>query len=107
MKMSVIFGVLHMMMGVLHKYTNAIYTKRWASLITECIGGTIILMFLFGWMDLLVFAKWLTPIDLQDRGMAQRVPVQAMAENPHGNWTELCPDFGPSPPPAFDCMNCW
>jgi len=64
MKMSVIFGVLHMMIGVMHKYTNAIYIKRWASLITECIGGSIILLFLFGWMDLLIYEKWLTPIDI-------------------------------------------
>lgn len=77
MKMSVIFGVLHMMIGVCHKYTNAIYIKRWASLITECIGGTIILLFLFGWMDLLIYAKWLTPINIADRSMAVRVPTLA------------------------------
>jgi V-type H+-transporting ATPase subunit a len=55
MKVSVIFGVLHMMIGILHKYTNVIYLKHWAHLITECIGGTIILLSLFGWMDLIVF----------------------------------------------------
>ena len=55
MKMSVIFGVLHMMIGVLHKYTNLIYKGHYAHLITECIGGTIILLGLFGWMDWLVF----------------------------------------------------
>ena len=66
MKMSVIFGVLHMMIGVLHKYTNLIYHRHWAHLIFECIGGTIILMGLFGWMDLLVFNKWTTEVNIDD-----------------------------------------
>lgn len=80
MKMSVIFGVLHMMIGVLHKYTNAIYIKRWASLITECIGGTIILLFLFGWMDLLIYSKWLTNINISDVNIAHQTPVLSVQE---------------------------
>lgn len=69
MKMSVVFGVLHMMIGIVHKYANAIHRKHWAILITECIGGTIILLGLFGWMDFLVFQKWLTPLDIADRSV--------------------------------------
>jgi len=58
MKLSVIMGVLHMTIGVLIKGTNAIYFGRWPDLVTEVITGCIILLGLFGWMDLLIFAKW-------------------------------------------------
>lgn len=70
MKMSVVFGVLHMMIGVLHKFTNTIYHGHYAHMITECIGGSIILLGLFGWMDFLVFQKWTTPLDIEDRNPA-------------------------------------
>lgn len=73
MKMSVIFGVLHMMIGILHKYTNTIYHGHWSHLITECIGGTIILLGLFGWMDLLVVAKWTKDLDIEDHNPAKPV----------------------------------
>jgi V-type H+-transporting ATPase subunit a len=65
MKMSVIMGVLHMQMGIFIKGTNSIYHGRWADLFTEVIAGTIILLGLFGWMDLLIFAKWFLPMDIQ------------------------------------------
>jgi len=66
MKLSVIFGVLHMSMGILHKGTNCVYFRDWPSLVTEVIAGLIILLGLFGWMDLLVIAKWLTPLNIED-----------------------------------------
>jgi vacuolar-type H+-ATPase subunit I/STV1 len=66
MKLSVIFGVLHMTMGILHKGTNCVYFRDWASLFTEVVTGLIILLGLFGWMDLLIIAKWLTPLDIDD-----------------------------------------
>lgn len=64
MKLSVIFGVLHMTMGILHKGANCVYFKNWASLLTEVVAGLIILLGMFGWMDLLVIAKWFSPIDI-------------------------------------------
>jgi len=66
MKISVIFGVLHMTMGILHKGTNCVYFRDWASLFTEVIAGLVILLGLFGWMDLLILAKWLTPLNIDD-----------------------------------------
>jgi len=66
MKLSVIFGVLHMSMGILHKGTNTIYFKDWPSFFTEVVAGLVILLGLFGWMDLLIFAKWLHPLNIDD-----------------------------------------
>ncbi len=58
MKLSVIFGVFHMSMGIIIKGTNAIYFRKWAVLICEVFAGFIILFALFGWMDILIFLKW-------------------------------------------------
>lgn len=66
MKLSVIFGVLHMTMGILHKGTNTIYFRDWPSFFTEVVAGLIILLGLFGWMDLLIMAKWLHPLNIDD-----------------------------------------
>lgn len=67
MKLSVIFGVLHMTMGIIHKGTNTVYFRDWPSFFTEVVAGIIILIGLFGWMDLLIIAKWLTKLDIEDR----------------------------------------
>lgn len=58
MKMSVIFGIFHMNLGILVKGTNAIFKRNWPIFILEVLGGLVILNGLFGWMDLLVFTKW-------------------------------------------------
>jgi len=67
MKLSVIFGVFHMCLGIAIKGTNAIYFSRIVVLLCEVIGGFIILFFLFGWMDVLIFMKWFYPLDIDDR----------------------------------------
>jgi V-type H+-transporting ATPase subunit a len=58
MKMSVIFGIFHMNLGVMIKGTNATFRRNWPIFICEVVAGLIILNGLFGWMDLLVFGKW-------------------------------------------------
>ena len=66
MKLSVIFAILHMSIGILVKGSNSIYFRKWAVLIFEVIIGLIILLFLFGWMDALIFAKWFHPLYIDD-----------------------------------------
>lgn len=67
MKLSVIFGVLHMSMGVITKGTNAVFFRRWADLFTEVCTGLIILLGLFGWMDALIYGKWFHSLDIEDK----------------------------------------
>jgi vacuolar-type H+-ATPase subunit I/STV1 len=66
MKLSVIFGVLHMCIGIATKGGNAVYFRQWATLICEVATGFVILLGLFGWMDLLIYAKWFYPLDIED-----------------------------------------
>jgi len=58
MKMAVIIGVSHMMMGVIVKGLNSVHNKSYNILVTEVITGVLILFGLFGWMDILIFSKW-------------------------------------------------
>lgn len=63
MKISVIIGVLHMSMGIVVKGLNSIYFKQRLIFCTEVITGLIILNGLFGWMDVLIVAKWFYPMN--------------------------------------------
>lgn len=58
MKLSVIFGVLHMSIGIIMKGTNMVYRRHWLELVTEVFAGFFMLFFLFGWMDILILTKW-------------------------------------------------
>jgi vacuolar-type H+-ATPase subunit I/STV1 len=66
MKLSVIMGILHMSMGIIIKGTNAVYFKKIPVLIFEVCTGLIILLGLFGWMDVLIISKWFINVDIDD-----------------------------------------
>jgi len=96
MKVAVIIGIAHMTMGVIIKGTNLIYHKHWSHFIFEVVTGLVILLFLFGWMDMLIFLKWFTVIDIDnpddDRIKNANMPsiisiMITMAFN-FGNYTE-------------------
>jgi V-type H+-transporting ATPase subunit a len=67
MKISVIVGVVHMTIGIIIKGTNAVYFRRWADLFTEVFTGLVILLGLFGWMDVLIYAKWFHRLDIENQ----------------------------------------
>jgi vacuolar-type H+-ATPase subunit I/STV1 len=66
MKLSVIMGIVHMSMGIIIKGTNAIYFNKIPVLVFEVCTGLIILLGLFGWMDLLIISKWFISVDIDD-----------------------------------------
>lgn len=63
MKTSVIFGVWQMAFGTIMKGYNALYFKRYSELVFEVTTQFLLLMALFGFMDLLIIEKWLTNYD--------------------------------------------
>jgi hypothetical protein len=78
MKMSVIFGIFHMNLGILVKGTNAMFKRNWPVFLLEVVGGLVILNGLFGWMDILVFAKWGLSINLFEYlDVTQGTPAKA------------------------------
>lgn len=58
MKLAVILGVVHMTLGIVTKGTNTIFFGDYMGFIFEVVTGLIILLGLFGWMDILIFSKW-------------------------------------------------
>jgi V-type H+-transporting ATPase subunit a len=60
MKMSVIFGVAQMSLGIFMKAFNAVHFGRMVDLFFEFFPQIILLWALFGWMNILIIAKWLT-----------------------------------------------
>lgn len=59
MKISIIFGVLHMIFGISVGLFNHRYFKNKLAIFTEFIPQMIFLIFLFWYLTLLMFAKWI------------------------------------------------
>lgn len=60
MKIAVILGIAQMALGVILKACNAIYFRNYLDLIHEFIPQILLLLLVFGYMDLLIIIKWLT-----------------------------------------------
>merc|ERR1719498_471724 len=63
MKLSVLFGVLQMTMGVFLRFGNAIYFKSFIDFFCECCPMLVFMVCFFGWMDFMVVYKWVNAMD--------------------------------------------
>lgn len=93
MKISVIIGIIHMTIGILIKGSNAIYFGRWPDLFFEVFTGLIILLGLFGWMDVLIYGKWFKELNIDDKTLVNEGELydklnQDLEANPEykGDW---------------------
>jgi len=59
MKLSVIFGITQMSLGIFMKAFNAVHFRQPIDFIFEFIPQILLLWVLFGWMDALIISKWL------------------------------------------------
>ncbi|KMQ94637.1 vacuolar proton translocating atpase subunit a isoform 1 [Lasius niger] len=59
MKLSIIFGVAHMIFGVCMSVVNIVYFKKYSSLFLEFLPQLLFLVFLFFYMTALMFIKWI------------------------------------------------
>lgn len=64
MKIAVILGVFQMSLGISMKAFNSVYFSKWLDFFFEFIPQIIMLNVLFGWMDILIIAKWVYPFQL-------------------------------------------
>ena len=64
MKVSVIFGVLHMSMGIIIKGMNSATNGKYLDIFTEVATGILILWGLFGWMDMQIIIKFFSTADI-------------------------------------------
>ncbi|KAK0168351.1 hypothetical protein PV327_002163 [Microctonus hyperodae] len=58
MKISIIFGILHMIFGVVIGLKNHLYFKKRLNVTCEFIPQIIFLIFIFWYLTLLMFIKW-------------------------------------------------
>ncbi len=58
MKTSVIFAILQMSIGIFLKGMNSLYFRHKLDFFFEFIPQIILILVLFGWMDLLLIGKW-------------------------------------------------
>ena len=63
MKISVIFGVFQMVIGIVLKGLNAIHEGDFAELFFIFFPQLIMMLIMFGYMDFLIFVKWNTNYD--------------------------------------------
>jgi V-type H+-transporting ATPase subunit a len=61
MKLSVIFGVLQMTLGVFIRWSNAAYQKSVLDFVCECVPMLVFMLCFFGWMDFMILYKWTHP----------------------------------------------
>ena len=70
MKLSVIFGVSQMSLGIFMKALNAVHFRKKLDFWYEFLPQIILLLCLFGWLDVLIVVKWLTNWE----GRTERAP---------------------------------
>lgn len=58
MKLAVILGVTHMLLGICLKLLNVIRKKNWLSLFTLAIPQLIFMLCTFFYMDFMIIYKW-------------------------------------------------
>merc|ERR1719210_826834 len=63
MKLSVLFGVLQMIVGVLLRWGNALKEGNLTDFIFECLPMMVFMLCFLGWMDVMILYKWTHPID--------------------------------------------
>jgi len=63
MKLSVILGVVQMIVGLLLRFSNAIHFRNWVDFFCECVPMMVFMLCFFGFMDVMILYKWVTPMD--------------------------------------------
>ena len=58
MKLAVIIGVAHMMLGLIVRFINGIKKKDWLDVFTITLPQTIFMLATFVYMDYLIIYKW-------------------------------------------------
>merc|ERR1719421_1205359 len=62
MKISVLFGVAQMVVGVFLRWSNAAHEANLLDFLCEGIPMMVFMICFFGWMDYMVLYKWVTPM---------------------------------------------
>lgn len=75
MKLSVILGVIQMLFGIFLSFWNYTYFKNTMNIFTQFIPEIIFIVSIFGYMNTLIFYKWIT-FDSSQSGCAPSILIQ-------------------------------
>lgn len=75
MKLSIIFGVIHMIFGVSMSVINMVHFRRKIGILLEFLPQILFLVLLFGYMVFMMFLKWVLYTDTTD--ISQYTPACA------------------------------
>jgi len=81
MKLSVLFGVGQMIVGVFLRWGNAIYEKNMVDFVFECIPMMVFMVCFFGWMDAMILYKWTHDIDTGAPSIINSLICMAMGQD--------------------------
>jgi len=87
MKLSVLFGVLQMIVGVLLKWSNALKERNFTDFIFECLPMMVFMLCFFGWMDVMILYKWTHPIDDAPNIINSLICMAMSQEDKNPLWT--------------------
>jgi len=83
MKLSVLFGVLQMIVGLILRFGNAFFEKNKTDLVCECIPMMIFMLCFFGWMDFMILYKWVTPMPNPPNIINSLICMAMQSEDPN------------------------
>jgi hypothetical protein len=74
MKLSIVLGVSHMLLGIAMKAVNTIHFKNYVDLIFEFIPQMVFMLATFGYMVVCLFLKWSTHYVFKQPGLWEPAP---------------------------------
>jgi vacuolar-type H+-ATPase subunit I/STV1 len=66
MKLAVIFAIIQMSIGIFLKGMNSLHFRNRLDFFFEFIPQFLLLFALFGWMDILIIAKWMEKKNIEN-----------------------------------------
>jgi len=91
MKSSVIVGVTQMMLGLLLRFSNALYFRNYTDFVCECIPMMVFMLCFFGWMDYLILYKWVTALEQPPSIINSMIAMAMWQEDPNPMLGESLP----------------
>ena len=89
MKLSVVLGVTHMLLGVCLSLCNHLYFGDRVSALFEFIPRLLFLLCLFGYMDFMILYKWC--VDWTEAGQNKTRRISKHTRAQHERWCHALP----------------
>ena len=67
MKLSVIFGVFQIVIGIILKGLNSLFERDTVEFVFIFIHQIVLMLALFGYIDFLIFVKWATEYKIEQK----------------------------------------